>query len=313
MILRHQVTREEEGTALLLILRRSMGLSAAAVKALKAHDGLEVDGVLRFTTYVVTAGEIVTADVTRAEGESDNLPEDGPLKILFEDAGLIAVDKPPGCIVHPSHSRNTETLANFVAGYLQKSGARPICHIVNRLDRDTSGVVLFAKNAHVKARATVALHSGIKRYTAVIWGEMTPAHGVIDLPIRRLQPRDMLRIVAQDGKPAVTRYRTVGQGVFGTDGEAGEHSSPLQRYSVLEMTLETGRTHQIRVHCLARGAPLVGDPLYHTAESRAKNQALGVSRQLLHSHYLAFPHPMTGDWVEITSPAVFPEVALEVF
>jgi len=291
MILQYRVTEEEGGTALLHILRRSMGLSSMAVRRLKAHGGLEVDGELRFTTYLVSPGEVVTALISLAEKEGDAQPESGPLEILFEDEGLIAVNKPAGYIVHPSRSRTEGTLANFVAGYLQQSGRRPICHIVNRLDRDTSGVTLFAKNAHMKALAVKAAATGEKRYTAVAWGALTPADGVIDLPIRRFQERDMRRIVAADGKRAVTRYRTVSHG-----------EAMGQTYSVLELILETGRTHQIRVHCLAQNAPLVGDPMYCTEESRAWSGRLGIERQLLHSHRLSLAHPLTGEALEIDAP-----------
>jgi len=291
MMIKHIVRPEEDGVALLLILRRSMGLSGAAVRALKAHGGLHVDGVLRFTTYRVQTGELVTADVTLAQREGDNLPETGPLEVLWEDEGLVAVNKPPGMIVHPSRAKNDGTLANFVAGYLQSNGQRPICHVVNRLDRDTSGVVLFAKNAHMKAKTTGALRAGKKRYTALAFGGLTPSSGAIVLPIRRLQPQDMRRVVAADGKRAVTFYRTAAEGRI-----AG------QRCSVLELTLETGRTHQIRVHCLERGAPLVGDPLYCTEQSAAFSAALGVDRQLLHSRSLTFRHPLTGEQVEINAP-----------
>ena len=291
MIIEHRVKAEEEGIALLLILRQSMGLSAAAVRALKAHGGLYVDGVKQFTTYQVRAGELVTADVSLAERDGDNLPEAGPLAVLWEDEGLIAVNKPAGLIVHPSRARLTGTLANFVAGYLESGGQRPICHIVNRLDRDTSGVVLFAKNAHMKAKAVMALTAAEKRYTALVLGSLTPSDGVIDLPIRRFEPQNMRRIVAEDGRRAVTYYRTLAQGVL-----AGETCSAL------ELTLETGRTHQIRVHCLAQAAPLIGDPLYCTDQSAALSLKLGVGRQLLHSHYLGFYHPLTGAWVGISAP-----------
>ena len=292
MILQHQVTEQEGGVALLHILRRSMGLSGAIVRGLKRSGGLEVDGVLRFTNYLVSPGEIVTAHVSRAEKqESDNLPESGPVEILFEDEGLIAVNKPAGLIVHPTHSRNHGTLSNFVAGYLLETTHSPICHIVNRLDRDTSGVVLFAKNAYMKTRASAALSLGEKRYFAICLGTLCPPDGVIDLPIRRVRERDMLRIVAPDGRRAVTHYRTVHQGQM--DG---------QTYSVLDITLETGRTHQIRVHCLANGAPLLGDQLYFSEESRAFSEKHGLTRQLLHSRRLTFIHPLSGETLVINAP-----------
>ena len=294
MTLTHQVTAEEDGATLLDILRHSMGISGRQVKALKAFGGLHVDGVLRFTPYCVSAGEIVTADVTLAQGDGDNVPESGPLTVLYEDAGLLAVNKPPAMIVHPSRAKNSGTLANFAAGYLEASGQRPVCHIVNRLDRDTSGVVLFAKNAHMKAQAARALAVGEKRYTALVWGVIDPLRGVIDQPIRRSEPQNMLRIVAEDGKRAVTHYRTVDQ--------TERLGHPI---CTLDIRLETGRTHQIRVHCLFAGVPLVGDPLYFTEESKARATLLGVGHQLLHSHHLGFRHPITGLDIAISAPAKF--------
>ena len=291
MVLKHIVTQEEAGTALLLILRRSMGLSSAAVKALKRHGGLEVDGVLRFTTYLVSPGEVVTADVTQGQNQGDNIPETGPLEVLWEEEGLLAVNKPAGLIVHPTHSRNHGTLANFVAGYLEQTGQRPTCHIVNRLDRDTSGLVLFAKNAYMKDWAQKAVSTGEKWYTALAFGTLTPPCGEICLPIRRLAPRDMYRIVAEDGKSATTQYETLE--VKTVEGQA---------YSLLNIRLITGRTHQIRVHSLACGAPLLGDPLYFTPESSAFAQTLGLDHQLLHSHRLCFRHPFSGEDILLEAP-----------
>ena len=291
MILTHKVTPEDAGAPLLTILRRRMGLSGGAVRALKAHGGLLVDDVLRFTTYQVSPGETVSADVGRAQTLGDNLPEQGPLAVLWEDEGLVAVNKPPGQIVHPSRAKNHGALSNFVAGYLEKTNQPPICHVVNRLDRDTSGVVLFAKNAHMKARAAGALKTAQKRYTALLFGALDPADGLIDLPIRRAVPKQMRRIVAVDGKEARTRYRTIAMG-----------ECVKKVCTVAELFLETGRTHQIRVHCLAQNTPLLGDPLYHTADSAALSAALGIKRQLLHSHYLSFTHPLTGRTISIDAP-----------
>ena len=143
----------------------------------------------------------------------------------------------------------------------------------------------------MKDRASKALREAEKRYIALAWGAISPSEGLIDLPIRRFQERDMRRIVAPDGKRAVTRYRTVSQGLI--EGHL---------CSVLELILETGRTHQIRVHCLERGVPLLGDTLYHTEASRVFSQQLGLGRQLLHSRSLRLVHPVTGERVEIEAP-----------
>jgi len=293
MILRHIVTKKEEGKPLLDILRGPMGISAGGVKALKAHGGLLVDDTLRFTNFIVSAGEIVTADVTLAQADGDNLPEQGALDILWEDEGLIAVNKPPGIIVHPSRAKNSGTLANFVAGYLRDKGERPVCHIVNRLDRDTSGIVIFAKNPYMKDRTSCALRVGKKKYKTLVLGTLEPSSGRIDLPIKRQEPKNMYRITAPDGKAACTEYRT--EKILTLAGET---------CSLLDISLHSGRTHQIRVHMLAKGAPLVGDPLYGTPKSQALSQALGQGHQLLHCYKLRFVHPHTKALLSITCPPI---------
>ena len=289
MILRYIVTKQEEGKPLLDILRGPMGISAGGVKALKFHGGLLVDGTLRFTNYIVSAGETVTADVTLAQADGDNIPESGDLDVLWEDEGLIAVNKPPGIIVHPSRAKNSGTLANFVAGYLQDKGERPVCHIVNRLDRDTSGIVIFAKNPYMKDRTSQAMRVGGKKYKTLVLGTLDPPNGMIDLPIKRQEPKNMYRITAPDGKAACTEYHS--EKVLTLAGES---------CSLLDISLHSGRTHQIRVHMLAKGAPLLGDPLYHTAKSKELSQALELTHQLLHCYQLSFLHPHTKEMFSIT-------------
>ena len=291
MVLRHIVTKKEEGKPLLDILRASMGISAGGVKALKAHGGLLVDGTLRFTNYIVSAGETVTADVTLAQADGDNIPEPGDLDVLWEDEGLIAVNKPPGIIVHPSRAKNSGTLANFVTGYLQHKGERPVCHIVNRLDRDTSGIVIFAKNPYMKDRTSCALRVGEKRYKTLVLGALDPPSDIIDFPIKRQEPKNMYRITAPDGKAACTEYHSEK-----TLTLAGETCS------LLDISLHSGRTHQIRVHMLAKGAPLLGDPLYYTSKSQALSQTLGLTHQLLHCYQLRFLHPHTKEMFSILCP-----------
>jgi 23S rRNA pseudouridine1911/1915/1917 synthase len=293
MILRYTASLSDNGRKVYTIMRRELQVSAALTRRLKQCDAIRVDGRPVYTDRLLAPGETLELDIAAAEPASDIVPEDGPVDILYEDDGLLAVNKPSGVITHPSRARYTGSLSNFVAGYLEKTSGDGHCHAVNRLDRDTSGVVLFAKNSYMKALASDALSGpdAHKEYTALVSGVFEPPSGLIDLPIRRLQEMDMRRIVAPDGQRAVTHYVTVGAGCI-----SGHN------VSVLSLTLETGRTHQIRVHCHHLGHPVLGDGLYYTEESQETSMALGIGAQALHARRLTFIHPITNKPIVIEAP-----------
>ncbi|MCL2392693.1 MAG: RluA family pseudouridine synthase [Oscillospiraceae bacterium] len=308
MLLTYIVSHADNDKTVYSVLRRELRISATMLRRLKKADAIVVSGKSVFTNYKLSAGEVVEVDISAAEPLCDNLPEDGKVDVLFENDGLLAVNKPSGILVHPSRARHTGTLSNFVAGYLQDKravylsghfktdepahGIDPSCHAVNRLDRDTSGVVLFAKNSYMKSLASDALSSPDtkKEYLALTFGEM-PERGVIDAPIIRFEERNMLRIVSPEGQRAVTYFETLG--IIG----AGERS-----FSLVKLRLETGRTHQIRVHCLHIGHPILGDRLYSSDQSSALSRDLGVETQALHAQTLAFSEPLTGQRIEIRAP-----------
>jgi len=292
MLLSYTVVEKDQGRTVYSIVRGEMRVSQTLARRMKREGAISVSGTPVYANFTVVPGQTVVADVGAAEPPCDNIPETGPVEILFENEGLIAVNKPAGIIVHPSRSKNSGTLSNFVAGYLAASGFAPSCHAVNRLDRDTTGVMLFAKNSHMKAHASAALadSDAIKEYAALVYGRM-PVQGVIDLPVRRLVERNMLRAVSPDGQRAVTHYETVR--VFRAGG--GE-------VSLLRLRLETGRTHQIRVHCLYVGHPVLGDTLYSTGLSQKLSQKLGIPPQALHAWRLGFTEPMSGDFMELAAP-----------
>ena len=314
MILTYIAAEKDSGRTVHSIVRREFRVSTALLRRLKASLAISVSGDPVFTDYVLAPGEVVTVDIAAAEHPCDNIPEQGSLEVLFENEGLIAVNKPTGMLVHPSRSRYSGTLANFVAGYLGAvQGAHPrsaACHAVNRLDRDTSGVVLFAKNSYMKALASQALSycaalpsdaalssntalqdkAPIREYLALVYGVM-PGSGTIDAPIRRLEERNMLRVVSEDGQRAVTHFETI------KVIEAGD-----ERLSLVLLNLETGRTHQIRVHCRHIGHPVLGDMLYNTEGSRILSKTLDVTTQALHAHRLAFIDPISGQRIEIIAP-----------
>ncbi len=295
MKLSYTASERDQGRKIYGILKGELRLSASQIKLLKTAGGITLDGNGAFTTQRVAAGQLVEADLTLSERPPEFPPEAGALDVIYDAGGLLAVNKPAGMLSHPSRSRYSGTLANLAAGYLLEYYSDPCCHLVNRLDRDTSGIVLFARNAHLKRLAALALaaEGSYKEYTAYLFGELNPDSGVIDLPITRQAPGLMRRIVSPEGQRAVTHYVTVGGwDICGV------------RVTCVRFRLETGRTHQIRVHSLASGAPILGDPMYCTPESLAFSQSMGLSAQLLHAGRLSFPDPMSGAQLDLTAPIV---------
>ncbi|MBQ8830442.1 MAG: RluA family pseudouridine synthase [Oscillospiraceae bacterium] len=287
------------------ILRRELKASAALVRRLKLCNAIFANGEPVFTDRMLKPGDVLTADISAAEEPCDVVPEKGELHIIYEDEGMLVVNKPCGILVHPSRARYTGTLSNFAAGYLLEKEGSGVVHAVNRLDRDTGGVVVFAKNSYMKAILSDALEeTGEKKYFAVVHGKMPEENGMIDAPIKRLAEGDMMRCVSPDGQRAVTHYKTI-----------GEYEAADETISMLYITLETGRTHQIRVHCTHMGCPLLGDCLYYTDASRVLSEKLEVSAQLLHAVMLIFCHPLTGEELVLNAPVLREDMkrVLELF
>ena len=267
---------------LLSFLRGELGLSSSLVKRLKWRGALLLDGVPVHTDHPVAPGQTIT--VLLDEDTPDYPAQDGPLTILYEDEALLALDKPPGLLMHPSFRRNTGTLANFVAGYYARTGQRCAVHPVGRLDRDTFGVVLLAKNAHVHAALMAAQRAGAlhKTYQALTLGHPDPPSGLWDFPLGRVPGESLLRQVDPAGKPARTDYVTL------------EIRGAVAR---LALTPRTGRTHQLRIHCAAAGCPILGDAQYGGAAANFG----GLQGQQLLAQSLCFSHPRTGAAVEVAS------------
>ena len=272
MELNHTARREGR---LSKILREEMGLSAGLMNRLKWTGALKVNGQSVHTDFPVQPGDTVTAVV---EEESPDYPaEDLPLTILYEDAYLLAVDKPQGMLIHPSSARNTGTLANAVAGYYRRTGSTGAFHPLTRLDRDTFGIVLIAKNGY--ACALLQRSRPRKTYHALTLGGPKDDWGTIDAPIARKPLPSLLREIRPDGKPSRTEYRVLDRG---------------EALCRLALTPITGRTHQLRLHCAYMGFPIVGDPQYGSAEALTWAEKLGVTGQQLCAKRLEFTHPVTG-------------------
>lgn len=276
----------EQGGKLLRILRRDMGLSSTLVGRLKFKDALLVNGTPVHTNYIAAPGDKITAVLD--EPKPDYPAEPGPLDILYEDEALIAIDKPAGLMMHPTFNRVTGTLANRLLAYYEATGQPSAVHPVSRLDRDTFGVVLLAKNAHVHALVCDMQKRGElrKTYEAVLFGHLSPGSGEIDAPIARLSETSLLRCVREDGKQARTRYETV---------ETREKTSLVRLWPL------TGRTHQLRVHCAYLGAPVLGDPQYGGGEGMEFARRFGCESQQLCARSLRFRHPLSGEEITLES------------
>lgn len=301
-----EVAPEAAGSRLDVLLARSVPeLSRARIQALVRGGHARVDDVpVDDPSRKVRAGERLRLSVPPPEPAEPH-PEDLPLSVLYEDEHLLVLEKPAGMVVHPAPGHAGGTLVNALLAHCGESlsgiggVARP--GIVHRLDRDVSGVMVVAKHdrAHVGLAGQFTVHSVERVYEAILHGVPSPASGTVDRPIGR-HPIDRKRMaVVGGGKRAVTHYRVL------------EAAGTLA--ARVELRLETGRTHQIRVHMQALGHPLLGDPVYRPRRERLPREVhawlSGLGRILLHARVLGFTHPVTGERLrfETPPPACFDE------
>ena len=279
MELKHTAKREGRLSS---FLKEEMGMSTGLINRLKWQEKLFVDGVPQHTNYPVKPGNVITAALDEPTPEYP--AEHDPITVLYEDDHVLAVDKPAGMLIHPSRSRLTGTLANRVVGYYQRTGQSCAFHPITRLDRDTFGIVLLAKNSHVHTLFQEL--NAQKTYHALTFGGPVEEHGIIDAPIARKELPSLLREVRPDGKPSVTEFTVL------------ERTGKLCKLALRPVT---GRTHQLRVHCSFMGYPILGDPQYGSEASMAFSESLGLTTQLLCAKKIEFTHPITGEAMCLTS------------
>jgi 23S rRNA pseudouridine1911/1915/1917 synthase len=279
-------------------LAEATGLSRARIQALIAEGAVTVSGQVATQSSVKTAAGTAFTVAVPPNADPEALPQEIPLNVVFEDEHLVVVDKPAGLVVHPAAGNRDGTLVNALlhhcAGQLSGIGgvARP--GIVHRIDKDTSGLLVVAKSdaAHEGLARQFADHSIERAYLAVCNGHPNPPEGTISARIGRSDAnRKKMAVLPKEssrGKRAVTRYKTLRK---------------MPHCSLVECRLETGRTHQVRVHLASIGHPLVGDPVYGRASSalRPVLQKLGFRRQALHAAVLGFIHPVTGHRLSFSS------------
>lgn len=270
-------------------LKNELKMSTGLVNKVKWADGLRVNGLSCHTNYQVEPGDVIAVRLEEAQPEYP--AEQGPLAVLFEDDWLLAVDKPAGMLIHPSRNRITGTLANLVQGYYARTGQQGAFHPLTRLDRDTFGIVLIAKNSHI--HALLQQRKPRKTYETLVFGGPDGEAGLIDAPIARKELPSLLREIRPDGKPSVTRYRVLERGA---------------QVSRLELEPITGRTHQLRLHCAYMGFPILGDPQYGSEASMAFSRERDFETQLLLAKRLEFIHPITGQTMALESRMTLPEL-----
>lgn len=278
------ITPELAGTEVNTLLRRNLKLSGTVLRRIKwLEDGIRVDGERVTVRFRVRPGQTLSVRLSDPDHSGDPVPRAGPLDIVYEDGDLAVVNKAPGILVHPSHGHFDDTVGNFLMEHYREGGEASGFHPVHRLDKGTSGLLVTAKHPHAQERLRLQLHTRqfCRVYLAVCDGIPPAPEGVIDAPIGMVDGSMVARCVRPDGQQARTRYRLL---------------STAEGRALVELTLDTGRTHQIRVHMAHIGCPLTGDFLY------GREDLSLISRPALHSHRLELLHPITGARLSLTVP-----------
>ncbi|TVY07683.1 RluA family pseudouridine synthase [Paenibacillus cremeus] len=287
--LEYIVPAEEDGFMLRTILQKRLMISRKLLSRLKmTEQGITVNGERKYIDIKVKAGDQVAVRMVE-ETSDDILPQPIPLDIVYEDEELLVLNKPAGRIVHPTHGHYTETLANGVVYYWQQKGANYRFRPIHRLDQETSGTLAIAKNPYVHQQISEQMqaHELKKEYVALVHGCLSSDEGTVDAPIDRDPEQPHVRIVTESGYRAVTHYRV---------------ERRFREATLVRLWLETGRTHQIRVHMKHLGHPLIGDKMYGLTTLDDVPPDHGMARHALHAVTLGLTHPIRKEWMEFHAP-----------
>lgn len=271
------VTKEYDGRKIREYLKEELGLSSRLIRSASVDKRIFVNNKAVKMNYIVKDKDNILINLMKDETQNID-PENIPIDVVYEDEDIIVVNKGPNMVVHPTKRHQSGTLANALMYYFKESNQRCIVRLVSRLDMDTSGLIIIAKNqyAHMELSKEMTLNNVEKRYLAVVHGHMKDMEGTIDLPIYRPEEEGTIRrVVDERGQRSITHYKVV---------ERYEDSD------LVECLLETGRTHQIRVHLSHLGHPIWGDTLYGSEDDNNI-----IKRQALHAYGLDFKSPRTKD------------------
>lgn len=286
--LRYQIAPEHEGMNVERYLKQQHGYSSRTIVKLKHYEqGMRLNGAHTRTIDLLHAGDVLEITFLDSEehGVEHFIRSNRQVEIAYEDDDLLVFNKPADMPCHQSCGHAADTLANVFAAHCDQLGMDLMYRPLNRLDRDTSGAVLIAKNRFAAASVTNNFH---KTYQAILDGVPPQSEGRVDAPIRRELPEEMRRIVSPDGQRAITNYRVL---------------AVQNGYSLVDFVLETGRTHQIRVHMAHLGCPVLGDSMYGRKSEM-------IARQALHCRYIAFTQPVSRQPVGVS--CTMPEDMQEV-
>ncbi|MDD4045892.1 MAG: RluA family pseudouridine synthase [Tissierellia bacterium] len=273
-------TIQENDNTVKSILREKLKFSGRLSRKLERNGKILLNGKAVKLNKSIFAGDELSIEFD--EEEDQYAAVDIPIDIIYEDDDMLVVNKQPYTVVHPTKSHQNDTLANGVAYYYKKNNINRKVRFVNRLDMNTSGIVIIAKNPYVHNQLMHQMKSSTveKFYYAIVEGLLKEDEGRIDAPITRLNPEDIIRIVHPSGKECITEFRA---------------EKKYNNMTLVKLKLITGRTHQIRVHLKYIGHPIVGDTLYG-------NESLLIDRQALHCCEMKFKHPITNEELIITCP-----------
>ncbi|NLI91511.1 MAG: RluA family pseudouridine synthase [Peptococcaceae bacterium] len=275
------VENQHSGLTVEEYLKQVLKYSGRAIQKLTRKKGILLNKKTVFLQRKIKEGDVLS--ILSPEDQSYGVvPQEGPVEVLFEDPLIIVLNKPPKMLVHPAGHTFQGTLANYLAYYFQQRGDVFTIRPLHRLDRDTSGCVVFAKNALTQSMLEQQMLQGVfkRTYLTVISGNIEPQTGTLDFPIGKHPTLPNRRTVHEQGERAVTHYKVI---------------QFLPDMSLVELELETGRTHQIRVHMAHIGHPIIGDTMYGKSSPK-------IARQALHAESVTFIHPKTGTPITVHAP-----------